>query len=118
MSGDLLVDTQAVVVVLGMNSNHELDMFLKSCNLLILQSLSSRQKPQRQGPATKSVQNTFRLNRSGASLLHSSVNLHSRRIHHRPFHCTHGGEAAPVYASVTRRSTAIRVSIPPSLGIM
>ncbi len=78
VSGDFLVKTQAVVVVLGMNSNHELDRFLKSCNLLILQSRSSRQKPQRQSPATKSVQNTFRLNRSGASLLHSSVNLRSR----------------------------------------
>jgi hypothetical protein len=37
VSGDFLVNTQAVVVVLGMNSNHELDMFFRPCNLLILQ---------------------------------------------------------------------------------
>jgi hypothetical protein len=33
-----LRDTQAVAVEPGVDSNHELDMFLKSCNLLILQS--------------------------------------------------------------------------------
>jgi len=38
MSG-LLVDTQAVPVGSSMDSNHELDMFLKCRNLMILQSL-------------------------------------------------------------------------------
>jgi hypothetical protein len=40
----------------GMGSNHELDRFLKSRNLLIL---NSREKPQKQAPGTKSVQNFF-----------------------------------------------------------
>jgi hypothetical protein len=35
---DLLVDTQAVPVDPGMDSNHELDNILKPHNLLILQS--------------------------------------------------------------------------------
>ena len=35
---DLLVDTQAVPVDPGMNSNHELDRFFKSHNFLILKS--------------------------------------------------------------------------------
>jgi len=39
-----------------MDSNHELDKILKCRNLLILKSRSSRQKPQKQGLGTKSVQ--------------------------------------------------------------
>ena len=35
---DLLVDTQAVLVGPGMDSNHKLDIFLKSRKLFILQS--------------------------------------------------------------------------------
>jgi hypothetical protein len=35
---DLLVDTQAVLVGPGMDSNHDLDRILKSRNLLILRS--------------------------------------------------------------------------------
>jgi hypothetical protein len=35
---DLLVDTQAVAVDPGMDSNHELDRIFKPRNLLILQS--------------------------------------------------------------------------------
>jgi hypothetical protein len=44
----------------GMDSNQgELDKILKAHNLLILQSRSSRQKPQNHDPGTKSVQNSF-----------------------------------------------------------
>jgi len=59
MSG-LLVDTQAVPVGSSMDSNHELDRFLKLRMLLILQSHRSRRKPQKQGHGTKSVQNLLR----------------------------------------------------------
>jgi site-specific DNA recombinase len=45
----------------GMDSNHELDKILKSRNLLILQSRRSRQRHQKQGLGTKSVQNSFRV---------------------------------------------------------
>ena len=41
----------------GMDSNHELDKIHTNCNLLILQSRRSRQKHQKQGSGTKSVQN-------------------------------------------------------------
>jgi hypothetical protein len=45
----------------GMDSNHgELDKILKARNLLILQSRRSRQKRQKQGVGTKSVQKYFR----------------------------------------------------------
>jgi hypothetical protein len=40
-----------------MGSNHELDEILNARNLLILQSLLSRPKPQKQVGGTKSVQN-------------------------------------------------------------
>jgi len=43
----------------GMDSNHELDRFLESHNLLILQSRTSRQRHQKQASGTKSVQNEF-----------------------------------------------------------
>ncbi len=43
-----------------MGSNHELDKFLKSHNLLILQSCRSRQSPQKQVPDTKLVQDSAR----------------------------------------------------------
>jgi hypothetical protein len=53
---DLLVDTQAVGADPSMGSNHELDRLFGICNLLILQGSRSRQKPQKQGSGTKSVQ--------------------------------------------------------------
>jgi hypothetical protein len=52
--GDLLLDTQAVLVGPGMDSNHELYRFLKFRMLLILQSRRSRRNPQKQGHGTKS----------------------------------------------------------------
>jgi hypothetical protein len=58
--GDLLLDTQAVLVGPGMDSNHELYRFLKFRMLLILQSRRSRRNPQKQGHGTKSVQNLLR----------------------------------------------------------
>jgi hypothetical protein len=57
-----IVKTELSGVVFPNRQQHgftclELDRFFSSCNLLILQSGQCRQKPQKQGLGTKSVQN-------------------------------------------------------------
>src|ERR1017187_1190461 len=66
----------------GMDSNHELDTFLKCHNLLILKSLQSHQKHQNHDLGTKSVQSRC------APSFNSSVNQNDRAI--KPGKCLAG----------------------------
>jgi hypothetical protein len=67
----------AIPVDPGMDSNQELDRILKSRKFLILQRRTRRQKHQKQGFGTKSVQNLFAM-KSGLS---SAAPFVSRSLH-------------------------------------
>jgi hypothetical protein len=72
----------------GMDSNHELDRFLKSRNLLILKSRRSRQRHQKHASGTKSVQNILRVTTTQQAFAVSKATYY---IQHWLFHCSDGG---------------------------